>query len=117
MYLVVASSGYSTYGENCESNIIENYPSKCFVYRTVIIFKRRLFICCVNFKLHIGSPVMDFARISTCFYVAFSFPVQFLPARNSFYSLLETMPCMRVSDTVADSWWLKLRHVLTTVSI
>ena len=31
VYLIIANCGYYTYGDNVESNILQSYPSKCFI--------------------------------------------------------------------------------------
>lgn len=64
VYGSVAFSGYSTYGENVESNILRSYPNTVFT-------------SCV--------------RISVSLLVAFSYPLQCQPSRNSALALWRSL--------------------------
>ena len=59
---------------------------------------------------------MDAVRVCVCIYVGFAFPVQFLPARNSLCSTIESIKCFKISESVNDSVVLNIRHAAVTVS-
>lgn len=61
LYMLVAMFGYSTYGENVESNILLNYPR---------------------------TPLTSTARVFVSLLVAFSYPLQSHPSRKSLMSLI-----------------------------
>ena len=88
LYLVIASSGYATYGTSVTSNILRSCPNT------------------------IGY---GFARSFASLCVAFAFPVQFFPARNSFLTLIDMIPGLKFKDGISDSTELNIRFFVIAV--
>lgn len=112
LYSVVAFCGYATYGSEVSPNVLRSYPSK--------LFQCCLFLNVLSKFSSLTLPVVDtigfgFARVFTSLCVAFAFPVQFFPARNSFLSLIDSIPACKFKDGVADSTELNLRLTIAAV--
>ena len=61
MYMLVATTGYATFGNAVEANVLINLPN---------------------------TPVTTVARVFTCLLVSFSYPLLCVPGRTSMISLL-----------------------------
>lgn len=87
IYMVVATSGYNTYGDQVESNILKSYPK---------------------------MPLIAIARIFTSLLVCFTYPLQCNPARRCVLTLLASI--MRDAEQPPETLEhiLAVRYLLVT---
>lgn len=110
IYLIVACSGYATYGSLVNSNILLNYPSKSFAWNRIRI--RFSFVIFVH--LSSDNSLTSVTRVFISLLVAFSYPLQCLPARTSMMALWHRLDD---PDQELDSNVIRFRYIVCTVGV
>lgn len=85
LYFIVSAFGYSTYGDNVESDILTNYPGKreWFCLDLSMLMMSRVF--------YAETYLTSFARLFVSLLVSFSYPLQCHPARRCIITLVSNV--------------------------